>query len=93
MSASMIFRVLDAQITDYALGLLPQFPLLSFLDRHQRGDWGMAADNINIRHQNELAVRDGGEVVSRFQVGSFYLVIRSQVQGGFAQSRITIERM
>lgn len=91
MSTSMIFRVLDAQISDYALGLSPQFPLLSFLDRHQRGDWGMAAGNI--RHQNDHAVRNGGEVVSRFQVGNYCLVIKSQVQSGFAQSRITIELM
>jgi hypothetical protein len=91
MSSNLIFRVLESQVTDYALGLSPQFPLLDFLDRHQRGDWGMASGNV--RHQNDDAVRNGGEVVSRFQVGAFYLVIVSQVLAGFARSRITIERM
>jgi len=91
MSSNLLFRVLESQITDYALGLSPQFPLLDFLDRHQRGDWGMASGNVH--HQNDHAVRNGGEVESRFQVGRYYLVISSQVLGGFAKSRITIERM
>lgn len=91
MSFQLMFRVLDTHITDHALGLSPQFPLLDFLDRHQRGDWGVAA--VNVRHQNDHAVLNGGEVESRFQVGRFYLVIISQVLGGFARSCITIERM
>jgi hypothetical protein len=91
MSSRTLFRVLETHITDHALGLSPQFPLLIFLDRHQSGDWGMVSNNI--RHQNEHAVRSGGEAVSQFQIGNYKLVITSHVLSGFAQSRITIDFM
>lgn len=60
--------------------------LLEFLDRHQSGDWGEAADGY--RAENEQSLRDGGRVISIYRVGGRpRLIVRTEIQ---ASTRIAL---
>ena len=90
----ILFNVLETRISDLVLGhfLCNNFPSHSvetFLLRHARGDWGTV--NGEIKCTNQMALREGGRVISRFPIGEFDLVIQSTVEAGFARSRMNVQ--
>lgn len=48
----------------------------SYLERHESGDWGLTSEDEQAA--NDLALTDGGKVVSRFEVSGCMLDFISQ---------------
>lgn len=87
-----VFNVLEISVSQLALGLfscLNNHALNAFLLQHQTGNWGHVTPYQ--KWKNQMAVREGGEVVSRFSVANTFLVIKSHLRAGFASSVITVE--